>query len=64
MTLKQMRLRALMTQTEASKMIGCGVSLYSQWETGKRCPSAKSRKKLMEVLGCTAEELALCETWN
>lgn len=63
MTLKQLRIRALLTSTEAAKRIGCGGSLYSQWETGSRTPSIASLKKIMNALGCTAEELATCETW-
>ena len=64
MTLKQMRLRKLLTQAEAAKLIGCGTSLYCQWETGNRTPSIASLKRIKEAFGCTAEEIAFCETWN
>ncbi len=57
MRLKEMRLKANMTQTELSYKLNVGQNTISQWETGERTPRAEKLIQLAEVLNCTIDEL-------
>ncbi len=45
--------RLNMTQNELARLVGTSSSYLSQLMSGKRCPSAAFRKKLMSALGVT-----------
>ena len=45
--------RSNMTQNELARLVGTSSSYLSQLMSGKRCPSAAFRKKLMGALGVT-----------
>ena len=57
MRLKEMRLKANMTQTELCYKLNVGQNTISQWETGERTPRAEKLIQLAEVLNCTIDEL-------
>ena len=63
-TLKDLRERVLLSQSELGLACGVGKQAVWQWESGRTSPSAVHRRKLVEVLECTREELlaALKET--
>ena len=48
--------RLNMTQNELARLVGTSSSYLSQLMSGKRCPSAAFRKKLMSALGVTRFE--------
>ncbi len=63
-TLRDLRERALLSQTELAKAVGVNRQTVSSWEQGRKSPKAASRRKLVEALRCTLDELlaALAET--
>ena len=55
--------RLNMTQNELARLIGTSSSYLYQLISGKPCPSAAFRKRLMEALGITRfEDLFILET--
>lgn len=57
MTLKELRLKAGLTQEQVAKLIDVDQAAVSYWESGKYKPLRKYRRKLAKLYGCTAEEL-------
>ena len=45
--------RLNMTQNELARLVGTSSSYLSQLMSGRRCPSAAFRKRLMDALGVT-----------
>lgn len=62
LTLAELRERANFTQAQLAVTMGVSVSTVSDWENGKKEPRLKHFRLLMEVLGCTFEEL--CEAFD
>lgn len=58
MTIRELRVRAGLTQAEVSKKLRINQAAVSYWESGKTKPLRKVRKRLCKVYGCTADELA------
>lgn len=57
MKIRELRLRAGMTQAQLAKKMNVDQSAVSRWESGDTEPLKKIRKKLAKVLGCTVEDL-------
>lgn len=57
MNIKELRLKAGLTQVELAKKMNVDQATVSHWESGKHNPLRKMHKKLAKVLGCTVEEL-------
>ncbi|HAA26958.1 MAG TPA: XRE family transcriptional regulator [Cyanobacteria bacterium UBA8553] len=62
LTLAKLRERANFTQAQLAVTMGVSVSTVSDWENGKKEPRLKHFRLLMEILGCTFEEL--CEAFD
>lgn len=63
-TLKDLRERALLSQIELSRVIGVTHDAVYSWESGRKQPKPEHRRKLVEVLRCSPDDLlaALKET--
>lgn len=57
MNIKNLRMKAGLTQVQLAKKMNVDQSAVSLWESGKTAPMRKLHKKLAKVLGCTVEEL-------
>lgn len=57
MKIKELRLKAGLTQVQLAKKMNVDQAAVSRWETGETNPLRKCHKKLAKVLGCTLEEL-------
>ena len=57
MKIKELRLKAGMTQAQLAKKMNVDQTAVSRWETGDNKPLSKTHKKLAKVLGCAVEEL-------
>lgn len=55
--LKDHREKLQKTQEEIAFAIGCGITTYSGWETGRYSPKAEDVVKLCNVFECSADEL-------
>ena len=55
--LKMLRERAGLTQAEAAKKLGLGVSTIAMWETGRRNPRVPLFAKIAEVYGCEIADI-------
>ena len=54
--------RLNMTQNELARLAGISSGYLSQMMSGQRCPSPKTRRRLMEALGVTRfEDLFILE---
>ena len=58
MTLRERRVAANLTQEDVAREIEVDQSTVSKWELQEKVPLRKYQKKLAELYGCTAEELA------
>jgi len=56
--LRELRLRAGLTQEELARQIEVGVDAIRKWEKGKRTPLLDRAAKLAVALGCTVGQLA------
>ncbi len=56
-TLKELRERALLSQGELAKAVGVHRLTVVAWESGRTKPHPEQRRKLVEALHCTPEEL-------
>lgn len=56
-TLRQLRERALLSQTELANVLSVSFQTIYKWEHGQARPSPANRRKLVVALGATAEEL-------
>lgn len=63
-TLRDLRERSLLSQTELAKAVGVNRQTVCSWEQGRKSPKAVNRRKVVEALRCTPDELlaALAET--
>lgn len=57
MTLKELRMKAGLTQEQVAKIIEVDQAAVSYWESGKYKPLRKYQRKLAKLYGCTVEEL-------
>ena len=57
MNIKNLRLKAGLTQVELAKKMHVDQAAVSRWESGETKPLKKSHKRLAKVLGCTVDEL-------
>lgn len=57
LNIKNLRLKAGLTQVELAKKMRVDQAAVSRWESGETKPLRKSRKRLAKVLGCTVDEL-------
>lgn len=62
LTLAQLRERANLTQMKLAVALGVSITAISDWENGKAEPRLKHVRLLLEVLGCSFEEL--CEAFE
>lgn len=59
MTFLDARIRAGLTQQEASRKIGVSQEAISQWESGKTTPRTSILPKISEVYSCSIDELLI-----
>lgn len=57
MALRELRLKAGLTQEQVAKLVDVDQAAVSNWETGKYTPARKYRKKLAKLYGVGEEEL-------
>lgn len=57
MNIKNLRLKAGLTQVQLAKKMNVDQAAVSRWESGETKPMRKYHKKLAKVLGCTVDEL-------
>lgn len=57
MTLKELRLKAGMTQEQVAKLVDVDQAAVSYWERGQHKPLRKHQKKLAKLYGCTEGEI-------
>jgi transcriptional regulator with XRE-family HTH domain len=62
LTLAKLRERAKFNQAQLAVTMGVSVSTVSDWENGKKEPRLKHFRLLIEILGCSFEEL--CEAFD
>jgi DNA-binding XRE family transcriptional regulator len=62
LTLAKLRERVNLTQMKLAVAIGVSLTTVSEWENGKSEPRLKYVRRLVEVLGCSFEEL--CEAFD
>ncbi|HEY9635045.1 MAG TPA: helix-turn-helix transcriptional regulator [Coleofasciculaceae cyanobacterium] len=62
LTLAKLRERANLTQMKLAVALDVSITTISEWENGKTEPRLKHFRLLMEILGCTFEEL--CEAFD
>ncbi len=64
MDMKQLRIRAKKRAEEVAAELGVAISTVRNWEQHKNVPrmSPKGFRKLMEIYGCTFEELIQAES--
>lgn len=55
--MKELRLKAGLTQEQVAKIIEVDQTAVSNWELNKYTPIRKYRKKLAKLYGCTVDEL-------
>jgi len=56
-TLKDLRERALLSQLELARVIGVSHDTVYSWESGRKQPKPEHRRKLVEALGCSPDDL-------
>ena len=57
MKLKEIRRQRGMTAEDVAKEMGVTQAAVSNWENGSRDPNVKTLIRLVQVLGCSADEL-------
>ena len=56
--IKEMRLlKGYSRQVDLAEVVGVSTATVCYWETGLYCPTPHMMKRLVQVLGCTLEEL-------
>lgn len=55
--LKELRLKANLTQNEVAKYLNTTQPHYSRWELGKQVPDANQILQLCEILSCSPNDL-------
>jgi transcriptional regulator with XRE-family HTH domain len=62
LTVAKLRERANLTQMKLAVALGVSITTVSDWENGKKEPRLKHVRLLIEILGCSFEEL--CEAFD
>jgi len=62
MSLKKLRHRAGLRQTDTAALLGVTQSAVSQWESGNCRPKAELLPKMARIYRCTADELLAAQT--
>lgn len=62
MKIKELRLKAGLTQVQLAKKMNVDQAAVSRWESGETKPLRKTHKKLAKVLGCTVDDLLRDDT--
>lgn len=62
LTLAKLRERSSLTQMKLAVALGVSITTISEWENGKKEPRLKHVRRLIEVFGCSFEEL--CEAFD
>ena len=62
LTVAKLRERANLTQMKLAVALGVSTTAISDWENGKAEPRLKHVRLLIDILGCTFEEL--CEAFD
>lgn len=62
LTLARLRERVSLTQMKLAVAVGVSITTISEWENGKSEPRLKHVRRLIEVFGCSFEEL--CEAFD
>lgn len=57
MSYREQRIEAGITVTQAAAALGVSRTTISNWETGKKKPTADNIVKMSEVYGCTTDKL-------
>lgn len=57
MNIRNLRLKAGLTQAELAKKLDVDQTAVSRWESGETTPLRKMHKKLAKVLGCKVDDL-------
>ena len=55
--IKELRLKAGLTQVQLAKKMNVDQAAVSRWESGETKPLRKTHKKLAKILGVSVEEL-------
>ncbi|NEN97473.1 MAG: helix-turn-helix transcriptional regulator [Moorea sp. SIO1F2] len=58
LTLVQLRENANLTQMKLAIAVGVSITTISDWENGKAEPRLKHVRLLVEILGCSFEDLS------
>lgn len=61
MTLRELRERTGLRQSDVAEKIGTDQSVVSKWETGDHFPHRIFRKPLSKLYGVTVDELLSCD---
>ena len=56
-TIRDMRIKAGLSQVELATKLGMKANTLSQWETGARKPDVRVLPEMASVLGCTIDDL-------
>ncbi|MCO4472383.1 putative transcriptional regulator [Streptococcus infantarius subsp. infantarius] len=56
--LKELRLKAKLTQTEVAEKVGVSQPQYARWEAGKRKPTSETLQKFADFFGVSMDYLA------
>lgn len=56
--LKELRLKAKMTQIEVAEKVGVSQPQYARWEAGKRKPTSETLQKFADFFGVSMDYLA------
>src|SRR5216684_4421180 len=59
--IKRARRRAFLTQEEVAEKLGIDARTIRRWESGSAMPTSYSRRKLLETLAISPEELGLLD---
>lgn len=57
MRIRELRIKAELTQIELASKLGLEQASISQWETGKTMPTAALLPKIAGILGCNIDNL-------
>lgn len=57
MNIKDLRIKAGLTQVELAEKLGVGQSCVAGWETGAKVPRTMQLPEIAKALGCTVNDL-------
>lgn len=55
--IRELRVRKYLTQAEVAELVGVTEDAVASWESGRRLPRFRHRRKLAEVLGVDPNEI-------